>query len=92
VDVTGKPVYRATVTDAAALGAGILAATGAGLFPDARAAAKAMTRIAPEPFVPDEERHEFYSRLYAEVYRHLFPALQPYLKRLTALAEHLSTD
>ncbi|MFN2109688.1 MAG: FGGY-family carbohydrate kinase, partial [Anaerolineae bacterium] len=86
-DVTGKPVYRATVTDAAALGAGILAATGAGLFPDVRAAAEAMTRIAPEPFLPDETRHEVYSRLYVDVYQHLFPTLQPYLKRLTALAE-----
>ncbi|MFN2286560.1 MAG: xylulokinase, partial [Anaerolineae bacterium] len=86
-DVTGKPVYRATVTDAAALGAGILAATGAGLFPDVRAAADAMTRIVPEPFLPDETRHEVYSRLYVDVYQHLFPTLQPYLKRLTALAE-----
>jgi len=86
-DVTGKPVYRAVVTDAAALGAGILAATGVGLFTDVRAAAKAMTRIAPEPFVPDAGRHAFYSQLYAEVYRALFPAVQPYLQRLTALAE-----
>jgi sugar (pentulose or hexulose) kinase len=86
-DVTGKPIYRAVTREATALGAGILAATGAGLFPDARAAAEAMTRIAPKPLLPDETRHEVYSRLYAEVYQHLFPALQPYLKRLTALAE-----
>ena len=86
-DVTGKPVYRAAVTDAAALGAGILAATGVGLFPDARAAAEAMTRIAPQPFLPDEARHELYSRLFTEVYRALFPAVQPCLQRLTALTE-----
>ena len=86
-DVTGKPVYRAAVTDATTLGAGILAATGVGLFPDVRAALQAMTRIAPAPFAPDEGRHTFYSRLYAEVYRALFPAVQPYLQRLTALAE-----
>ena len=46
-DVTGKPVYRAAVTDAAALGAGILAAAGVGLFPDARAAAAASARSPP---------------------------------------------
>jgi xylulokinase len=86
-DVTGKPVYCAAVSDAAALGAGILAATGAGLFSDVRAAAEAMTRIEPSPFTPDEARHTFYSRLYTEVYRALFPALQPYLQRLTVMAE-----
>ncbi len=86
-DVTGKPVYRTAVADAAALGAGILAAVGVGLFPDVRAAAQAMTRITPQSFVPDERRHTFYSQLYAEVYRALFPAVQPYLQRLTALAE-----
>lgn len=94
-DVTGKPVYRAAVTEAAALGAGILAAAGVGLFPDARAAAAAMTRIAPEPFTPDAARHEFYSQLYAEVYCALFPAVQPYLRRLTALTDNykdLSAD
>ncbi|MGC9396621.1 MAG: xylulokinase [Anaerolineae bacterium] len=86
-DVTGKPVYRAAVTDAAALGAGILAATGAGLFPDVHAAAEAMTRIAPKPLLPDEARYEIYSQLYTEIYRHLFPALQPYINRLTTLVE-----
>jgi len=86
-DVTGKLVYRAAVTDAAALGAGILAATGASLFRDVRAAAKAMTYIKPEPFAPDEERHTFYSQLYVGVYRALFPAVQPYLQRLTVLTD-----
>ncbi len=86
-DVTGKPVYRAAATETAALGAGILAALGAGLFADARTAAEAMTRIEAEPFIPDAARHEFYTRLYTEVYRVLFPALQPHLQQLAALAE-----
>jgi len=83
-DVTGKPVYRAAVTEATALGAGILAATGVGLFPTVHAAAEAMTRRASEPFMPDAARHGIYSRLYEEVYRHLFPVLQPYISHLTA--------
>ncbi|MBN1933858.1 MAG: hypothetical protein JW934_04285 [Anaerolineae bacterium] len=78
-DVTGKPVYRAATTEAAALGAG--------LFADARTAAQAMIRIEPEPLISDTTRHEFYTRLYTEVYRALFPALQPYLQQLAALAE-----
>ncbi len=84
-DVTGKRVNRAASTEAAALGAGILAAVGAGCFPSVIDAVEAMVSIDPEPFVPDGNRHEFYSRIYQEVYRPLFPALQPFLDRLTTL-------
>lgn len=84
-DVTGKPVFRATNPEATALGAGILAAAAVGLYRDAREAASAMTHTEATPFEPDHERHAFYSRLYEEVYRHLFPALQRYLYRLTEL-------
>lgn len=86
-DVTGKPVYRAATTEAAALGAGILAAIGVGLFADAQSATRAMVHVEPHPCLPDPARHEFYSRLYNEVYRALFPALQPYLQRLAMLSE-----
>ncbi len=84
-DVTGKPVFRAAATEATALGAGILAATAAGCYTDARQAAQAMTHILPQPAEPDPARHEFYNRLFEEVYRPLFPALQPYLERLTSV-------
>jgi sugar (pentulose or hexulose) kinase len=84
-DITGKPVVRASCLEATALGAGILAAAAAGLYSDVREAASAMTRTEATPFEPDLERHAFYSRLYDEVYRHLFPALRPYLDRLTEL-------
>ena len=85
-DITGKPVYRSGSTEATALGAGILAATACGLYDDVRAAAAAMTRTEEAPFLPDPGRHAFYTRLFEEVYRHLYPALQPYLSRLTAIA------
>lgn len=81
-DVTGKPVLRAATTDAAALGAGILAAAAAGCYADARQAAQGMTHILPEAIEPEPARHDFYSRLFEEVYRPLFPALQPVLDRL----------
>ena len=85
-DITNKPVFRATSPDAAALGAGILAFTAAGYYADARQAAQAMTHILPQPVEPDPFRHHFYNRLFEEVYRPLFPALQPYLDRLTSIS------
>jgi xylulokinase len=86
-DVTGKPVYRAGSTEAAALGAGILAAAGLGLHPDVQTASTAMSGAAPAPLTPDPAAHEFYSRLYEGVYRHLFPALQDSLQQLAAITE-----
>ena len=62
----------------------IMAAVAAGWYADAGAAAAAMTSTA-EPFQPDPEAATAYDRLYREVYVHLFPALRPYLDRLTEL-------
>jgi len=41
-----------------------------------------MTHLLPDPTFPDPASHEFYSRLYEDVYNHLYPALQPYLAKL----------
>ena len=87
-DVTGRSVQRSATVEAAALGAGILAACGAGFYPTVGQAVAAMTRIDPRRFDPDSSRHAIYSRLFDEVYRHLFPALQPYLQRLAELVEN----
>ncbi len=84
-DVTGKPVVCAEAGEAAALGAGILAAAGVGIFPDVGAATRAMSRRVPEIAEPDAVRRDVYYRLYDQVYRELFPALRPYVDRLTAL-------
>jgi sugar (pentulose or hexulose) kinase len=91
-DITNKSVYRATTPDAAALGAGILAATAAGFYPDARQATQAMTRILPHPFEPNSSNHDFYNHLFEEVYCPLFPALQPYLGRLTSMSNSRPPD
>jgi xylulokinase len=85
-DITAKPVFRAATTDATALGAGILAATAAGCYASARQAAQEMTHILPQPAEPDASRHDFYNTLFEEVYRPLFPALQPYLERLASMS------
>jgi sugar (pentulose or hexulose) kinase len=87
-DVTARRVVLAHAPEATALGAGILAAAAAGIYPDVIQAAQAMTRLQPEHYQPDPKRAAFYDRLYSEVYRHLFPALQPLLDRLTSLADY----
>jgi xylulokinase len=84
-DVTGKPVYRPYTSEATALGAGIIAASAVGLFADIHTAADAMVRIDPVSFIPDLDRHRYYSQLYNEVYVHLFPVLKRYLDRLTEI-------
>jgi sugar (pentulose or hexulose) kinase len=86
-DITGKPVYLSHTVETAALGAGILAASAVGLYPDIGTAAERMTAIQPHPTLPDLASHASYSHLYEEVYRHLYPALRPYLARLTELTE-----
>jgi sugar (pentulose or hexulose) kinase len=85
-DITGKPVFCTDTTEAAALGAGILAATACGLHEDITAAASAMTRNQSHACLPDTHNHHLYTQLYEEVYRHLFPALQPYLNSLNRLS------
>jgi len=84
-DVTGKPVRRSRTSEATALGAGILAAAGAGLCAGAQEAAASMTGLEAGAELPDPARHENYTRLYQEVYRGLFPAVRPYLDRLAEL-------
>jgi sugar (pentulose or hexulose) kinase len=92
-DVTNREVAQAEaasggpLSEASALGAGVLAAAGAGLFPTIADAAAAMgARRASATCLPDPQRHAFYNQLYEDVYRSLYPALQPYLARLTELS------
>jgi xylulokinase len=85
-DVTGKPVFRAATSEAAALGAAILAAAGIGMHADVRSAARAMTSLASHSFNPDPERRAFYEKLYRDVYRFLFPSLQKHLHALDELS------
>ncbi|EYF02492.1 FGGY-family carbohydrate kinase [Chondromyces apiculatus] len=82
-DVTGKPVVRAGASEASALGAGILAAWAAGLFPDLGAAVDAMTSRGAT-FTPGPQQ-AIYDRLYREVFAGVYPALAGALGRLAAL-------
>jgi sugar (pentulose or hexulose) kinase len=88
-DVLNAPADRARSADATNLGAGVLAAWATGWYPSAAAAAAAMTATTAR-FDPDLERASAYDRLYREVYVNLFPAVRPYMDRLTELTAHAS--
>jgi len=67
-DVTGVPVTVPAESQAAALGAAILAGVGAGCFPDA-AAGFAAFRGAANKMTPDSDTHAVYSRHFADYQR-----------------------
>jgi xylulokinase len=75
---------RSNTTEATCLGAGILAAAGAGWYPDVVTAAAAMTSTA-DRFEPDAVDQATYNRLFGEVYKPLFPAVQALVDRLTEI-------
>ena len=86
-DVTGKPIYRSDTSEATALGAGVIAACGAGLFPDFQTAATAMSAPIQEHFLPRPNQARQYSQLYREVYRKLFPAVQGLMRCLEGMTK-----
>lgn len=89
-DVTGKTIYRAETSETASLGAAILAASAAGFYEDIRSAARAMSRINPDCFEPDTERHILYTQLFHEVYRQLYPTTRDALHRLALITRSYS--
>ncbi len=86
-DVLGKPVYRTAAAETAALGAGILAAEGAGLYSTTTEAAAAMTHWEGLAFHPRHKEQAFYTRLYEDVFRPLYPALREPLRRLAKIGQ-----
>ena len=90
-DVLGATVTRAHTAEATCLGAGILCAAGVGWFSSVEEAASAMTGVA-ESFHPEDRARELYDQLFTEVYRPLFPAVQPRLQRLSQLRAEQATE
>jgi xylulokinase len=79
-DILGFPVYRPRYTEAASLGAAILAATAVGLIADPEATARRWNPPV-ETFIPNPEATRLYQdrrRLFDDVYT----ALQPLFPRL----------
>jgi xylulokinase len=73
-DVLGLPLVTTNSTEGAAYGAALLAAVGAGLYPDVPTACRTAIRTGDE-VLPDASRHAAYEQPY-ERYRALYPALK----------------
>ncbi len=83
-DVTGFPVAVPQVTEAALLGAAVLAGVGAGLLPDITTGANRMVRIK-SILEPNPSRHRLYTDLYG-VYERLYPDLCDAFHQLSGIA------
>ncbi len=83
-DIIGCPAVRCRTFEATSLGAAILAAAGAGLYPDVCSAVAAMSTPG-ERLEPHPERARRYAVLY-RVYRDVFPTMRPLVDHLSALA------
>ncbi len=83
-DISGIPVYRAVEDEAAALGAGILASVGCGLYADIRQATREMAHLSTDICQPDPRRSAIYREIFEQVFRHIYPDLRA---RMAALAQ-----
>ncbi|WP_277049502.1 FGGY-family carbohydrate kinase [Ruania albidiflava] len=85
-DVLGVPITLTREGEATVLGAGIFAATGAGLYGSVPEAAAAMVHPA-ETIEPDAQRHEQY-RFFVDRYIEAFPQMR---ESMHALAAHIGS-
>lgn len=74
-DACGVPVVPVAGEEPTALGAAMLAAVGAGMFPDATAASEAMAELGDRRYEPDASRAGVYEDGY-RAYRRLFDAVE----------------
>ncbi len=86
-NVIGMDLERTRTTEATALGAGIIAAVGAGLFENFRSAASEMSGKTKDRFAPDPTVHNQYLDLYRDVYKGLYPAIRKYSTRLAEITQ-----
>jgi xylulokinase len=73
-DITGIPVAAPQVTEAAGMGAAILAGVAAGIFPDPASAINEYMKIK-KVYYPNPEMKTLYDERY-ETYRSLYPAVK----------------
>ena len=85
-DVLNRPVVLAGSDEATALGAGILAATGAGLFDSVGDAVAAMTSTTKR-YEPNAQGVTTYEQRY-QAYRLIYPALRPVFSATSQGADH----
>jgi len=85
-DVFGIPAARPATYEASGLGASILAACGAGLYPDIKTAVKEMTGVS-RTFEPNPEAVSIYDQLYRKVYRKMYGKLRPLYRMIQSITE-----
>ena len=88
-DSTGRPVRVSSTLEASCLGAGMLAAAGAGWYPSPADAALAMQGEVTLTVEPDPRRTRIYAELLA-IYQDLYPALRATFARLAAFRTGVS--
>jgi xylulokinase len=79
-DICGLPVAVPRVTEAACLGAALLAGTAAGIYPDLRKAVSRTVQIS-RTLEPDPESARLYEERF-QLYREVYPALAPLNRRM----------
>ncbi len=84
-DVFGLPLVSLPTDEGAAFGAALLAAVGAGVFPDVREACRTAIVTTGDRIDPDQETAALYDDLYVE-YRSLYPALRKTFRALHRLS------
>ena len=75
-DTFNMPISSLEVSEAASLGAAILAGSSIGVFEDLSTAVKAMVRIK-DTYIPDKPQHEIYMQKY-ENYKQLYNTILPF--------------
>jgi xylulokinase len=84
-DIMGIPMYTVNTTEGAAFGAAILAAVGAGAYPDVPSATAEMVRKVDQTD-PNPDAVQVYEELYP-AYQGLYPALKNSFHALAAFEE-----
>jgi xylulokinase len=87
-DICGKTIHRAQIPEATALGAGILAAAGAGIFPSIQQAAQHMATKPNKHFSPKPENQVVYTQIYKQIYLPIFPRLRSIFQKQSSLMEN----
>lgn len=80
-DVSGVPITLTKVSEGPVLGSALLAAVGAGLYPDIQTAAKRMVQVK-DTIEPNQEAHEEY-QFYFDLYNKTYPALKELMHTMT---------
>ncbi len=75
-DIFNLPMIKGRTHETSGLGAAILTASGAGLYPSIPAAAKEMVKV-DRVFEPTPDHVDIYKELYSRVYRHIYRSLKP---------------